>query len=182
MRVLRGVVTALAATALVTAGAAPASAGTGASQACNNAHGYQEIPVNNGIVTLGAQLTYAPTNSFNELIICFSNTTPGIPSTATGGAFWVFFGTYGGSTAPHAYVRTYCDDDLGQQTIDLEYAPFSNCPYLNDVGIDIAPAPTTLVAPGCVVSTIATGCLLTTAGITAPLPRVSITVANVTVL
>lgn len=183
MRLRTGVLAALAAGLTVLATAVPASAGTGASQACNDSVGYQEIPVNNGIVTIGAELFAPPTSSGNALIICFSNTVPGVPSTATGGALWVFFGTTGSPTAPTVYADLYCDDDLGAQTVDLRNPPFSHCDYANGVMVGFGTS-TTVVPPGCLVfNPVGGSCLYyNPSPVTLPLPAVSVTVLNTPVL
>ena len=162
--------------AFVALGAAPASAGTGASQACNDGVGYQEIPINNGIVTIGAELGWDPTRNENNLIICFSNTVPGVPSTLTGGALWIFFGTrYDGTT--NYFVDLYCDDDLGPQTVDLVNPPFSHCDYDNNVRITFGSTPVTGPIP-CPVSVLG-NCLPTIPGVSLPIPHISVTVANI---
>jgi hypothetical protein len=174
MRVRSATAAAITTLALVALGGAPAYAGTGASQACSDHVGYQEIPVSNGIVTIGAELFASPTAPSNALIICFSNTVPGVPSTVTGGALWVFFGSDGG-TSYHANL--YCDDDLGPQTVDLANPPFSHCNYHNGVSITFS----TISTPGgaCVQTTPPTCVEIPV--LTLPVPVISVTVANVTV-
>lgn len=164
--------------ALIGLGATPASAGTGASQACDDNVGYQQIPINTGIVTLGAELGFDPTtHTANWLIVCFSNTPAGTPSTLTGGALWVFFGSNPDGTTNY-HVDLYCDDDLGPQTVDLENAPFANCDYDNNVRISFgAGVPVTGPIP-CPVSVLGT-CLPDVPGITLPIPHISVTVANI---
>ncbi len=181
MRLRGGLAAALAAGLTIVATAVPASAGTGASQACNDGHGYQEVPVNNGIVTLGAQIGREPTQTQNYVVVCFSNTVPGVPSTATGGAFWLVFGKTGGTTAPSVYANLYCDDDLGPQTVDLANAPFSHCDYDNGVSVQFSLLQVT--PPGCLVYNPRSGtCLLSDSGTYLPVPAISVTVLNNRVL
>jgi len=180
MRIRGGIAVALATGLMLVAAAVPASAGTGASQACGDGSGYQEIPVNNGIVTIGAELGWDPTRNQNNLIVCFSNTTPGVPSTATGGAMWVFYGYNASTSSPTVTARTYCDDDLGAQTVDLVNPPFSHCDYRNGVSITFG-ASTTVVAPGCLLYNPLNGtCLYYNPNpVGVPLPTVHVTVLNI---
>lgn len=183
MRTRGGLFTLLAAGAIVAATAVPASAGTGASQACSDGIGYQEIPVHNGVVTVGAELGWSPDRNQNNLIICFSNTVPGVPSTATGGALWVFYGVNPSTGAPSVYANLYCDDDLGPQTIDLASPPFSHCDYDNGVSINFGTS-LTVLSPGCLVFSPLNGSCLYfhPTPVAVPLPTISVTVMNVRVL
>ena len=162
---------------LVLAGAVPASAGTGASQACSDHTGYQEIPVNNGIVTIGAELVAAPGSLGNAVIVCFSNTTPGVPSTAVGGAIWVFFGTNGSTSAPSVYVNTVCADDLGSQTLE---PTAGSCTSLNGVTVSLTATTVLGSFPACFVK-IGSVCSPVTPPVGVPVPQVTVTVLGVPV-
>lgn len=183
MRVRRGLFVLLAAALPVTALAAPASAGTGPSQICSNGIGYQEIPVPNGVVTIGAQLRYAPTSTDNQLVVCFSNTRPDIPSTATGGALVVEFGAPGTTSARTVYANLSCPDDTGPQTVDLGNAPFGNCGLANGVSVVLGGS-TTVVPAGCLLFNPLNGTCLyyNPSPVALPVPAIYVLVLNTPIL
>lgn len=147
-RLRTSLLTAVLTCAAVVGLAAPASAGTGWSQHCSNGAGWFEYSVPNATVTVGVELVYSPTSPTNFLIVCYSTTPIGTPSDVAGGVVFLSFGTNGSTSSPSAYANLHCNDDQGDQTVDLR------CAYGNAVAVQVDDRPVVTTPPStfCVLS------------------------------
>jgi len=114
----RKIATTLATTLATTAAlvgvlAAPASAGTGASQACTDGIGWFSVG-HDDLVTIALEVSYDPLNpSLQQVWLCYSTTSYGQPNAIAGGAIRVDVATDTGTTYPGVGVGLYCLPDSG---------------------------------------------------------------------
>lgn len=173
---IRSLAAALSASVLLVGlGAVPASAGTGASQACLDGIGWNF----NGLstpVTVAYEISY-PVGNSQQVWICYSTTAYGQPNAIVGGAIRLDIDTNTGLAYPGAYVAIQCLPDSG-----VSVGPVV-CSYANSANVSPFDVSATTQGPACLVWLNGV-CLLQIPGIRIVTndtgnPLLAITVANV---
>lgn len=165
-----------AAVLLVGVGAVPASAGTGASQACLDGVGWNF----NGLsspVTVAYEIQNPPDWNVQHIWICYSTTSYGQPNALVGGAIRLDVHYDTGLAYPGAYVALQCLPDSG-----VSVGPVV-CSYANSANVAPFDVSASVQGPACLVWLNGL-CLLQIPGVRIATndtgyPLLAITVANV---
>ncbi len=156
---IRRLLAVLGATTLLTAlAAAPASAGTGASQWCGDGAGYLGLNVPGVPLTIGVEVSYAPGTHHQTILVCYGTAAPGQPNTGTGGVIVADVYTSTSAVYPGAYVGLSCIADYSTGFAPTCGLANSADFALNELVVQTPPSALCLVAEG-------TSCLVYVPGV-----------------
>ncbi|HWL36443.1 MAG TPA: hypothetical protein VNQ77_09630 [Frankiaceae bacterium] len=158
MRVRNAFAALAAASLLAGLTATPATAGTGSSGACSDGVGYREVVVLTSPVTVAVEISYAPNTTHQNVLVCYSTSSPGQPASVTSGAVAVDVWTNTGTAYPGAYVGIGCYPDF-VTGVGPECA-FANSANLTVGDVAVATPPSSI----CLVS-LGSGCVAYVPGV-----------------
>ncbi len=144
---IRTILTACAAALLLT-GVQPASAGTGASNFCDDGVGWQQVALLTTPITVGLEVSAPPGGNSQRLILCYGVGAEGQPNTGTGGAIVVDVVTTTSTVYPGAFVDLLCYPDYAVGFAPSCAAAASADFALDDASVTTPPNSVCLVSVG----------------------------------